>query len=74
MICIFQKGVFMNYSDGCPCKDSASPILAKDLPLAIAYVPMQQFGETFSLCQGLQAGTIFPELCLPFCGKGGACR
>lgn len=44
------------------------------LPLAIAFVPMQQFGETFSLCQGLQAGTIFPELCLPFCGKGGACR
>ena len=45
------------------------------LPLAMGYVPMQRFGRTFELGTGLEAGTIFPELHKPFCGKGGAgCR
>lgn len=42
------------------------------LSLAMGYVPMQQFGRTFDLRTGLQAGTIFPDLHKPFCGKGGA--
>ncbi|MFQ7549658.1 MAG: spore coat associated protein CotJA [Blautia marasmi] len=29
---------------------------------------------TFELCKALQMGTIFPELCKPFCGKRGGCR
>lgn len=44
------------------------------LPLAMAYVPMQKFGKTFEPSRGFQLGTIFPELCKPFCGKGGGCR
>lgn len=44
------------------------------LPLAMAYVPYQQFTQTFSLDYALQAGTIFPELCKPFCGKRGMKR
>ncbi|HIS27111.1 MAG TPA: spore coat associated protein CotJA [Candidatus Pullilachnospira intestinigallinarum] len=44
------------------------------LPLAMGYVPTQHFQDTFELCRGLQMGTIFPELCKPFCGKGGRCR
>lgn len=45
-----------------------------DLPPAMGYVPIQRFGETFDLRKGYQMGTIFPELCKPFCGKGGGCR
>lgn len=44
-------------------------------PPAMGYVPCQKWTETFDLCKGLQMGTIFPDLCKPFCGKGGAvCR
>lgn len=46
----------------------------KHLPLAMAYVPCQEFKTTFDLCYALNAGTIFPELCKPFCGKRGGCR
>lgn len=44
------------------------------LPLAMAYVPWQTFGNTYEPCKALQLGTIFPELCKPFCGKRGVCR
>lgn len=43
-------------------------------PLAMAYVPWQRFGQTYDLCKALSAGTIFPELNKPFCGKRGKCR
>lgn len=43
---------------------------------AMAYVPMQKWEGTFDLCKGLQMGTLFPNLCMPFCGRGkrGGCR
>ncbi|QNM10399.1 spore coat associated protein CotJA [Wansuia hejianensis] len=45
------------------------------LPVAMGYVPYQKWGKTFELCKALQVGTIFPDLCKPFCGKGGGvCR
>ncbi|HJC10141.1 MAG TPA: spore coat associated protein CotJA [Candidatus Blautia merdigallinarum] len=47
---------------------------ADQLPLTMAYVPCQKFSNTFELCRGFQMGTIFPELCKPFCGKRGGCR
>lgn len=39
------------------------------LPLAMSYVPMQSWGETYEGLKALDAGTIFPELDLPFCGR-----
>ncbi|MCI7812718.1 MAG: spore coat associated protein CotJA [Lachnospiraceae bacterium] len=67
----------MNYSSNCGCDRSRSfdQMELSQLPLAMAYVPMQSFGKTFRLDKALQVGTIFPELCLPFCGKrkGGKC-
>lgn len=43
------------------------------MPLAMSYVPWQRFRETYEPCKGLRAGTIFPELYLPFlersCGR-----
>lgn len=47
---------------------------ADELPLTMAYVPCQKFCHTFELYKGFQMGTIFPELCKPFCGKRGGCR
>lgn len=46
----------------------------ENLPLAMGYVPIQRFKDTFDLCKGYHMGTIFPELCKPFCGKGGGRR
>lgn len=43
-------------------------------PLAMAYVPCQEFVTTFDLCHALSVGTIFPELCKPFCGRRGGSR
>ena len=44
-----------------------------DLPLAMAYVPMQQLGTTYESVNALEKGTLFPDLELPFIGKG-ACK
>ena len=44
-------------------------ICLNNLPLAMAYVPMQQFGEMYSPEVALERGTLFPELDLPFEGE-----
>lgn len=44
------------------------------LPVAMAYVPDQKMGTVYEPAYALQAGTIFPQLCKPFCGKRGGCR
>ena len=46
----------------------------KHLVPAMAYVPCQEFAPTFELQKALQVGTIFPELCKPFCGRRGGRR
>lgn len=44
------------------------------LPPTMAYIPFQKFEPTFPLNKALYVGTIFPQLCKPFCGKRGGCR
>ena len=39
------------------------------LPLAMAYVPMQKWGELYTPSVALDRGTMFPELDLPFIGE-----
>ena len=39
------------------------------MPLAQAYVPMQQWGEIYSGEEGTRKGTIFPALYRPYEGK-----
>ncbi len=39
----------------------------KELPLAMAYVPIQSWGDTYTPCKALCRGTLFPQLDLPFC-------
>ena len=45
----------------------------KNTPLAMAYMPFQQWGETYGDDEALSRGTLFPDLDLPF-SKGGADR
>lgn len=43
----------------------------QNLPLAMAYVPVQKgIQDTYDLEDALRLGTLFPELCKPFCGCG----
>lgn len=57
-------------SDNCSLSDMG----LGHLPLAMAYVPYQQIGELYDCSKALKMGTIFPELCKPFCGTGGKRR
>lgn len=43
------------------------------MPLAMAYVPLQMWGETYSPEKALCRGTLFPALDLPF-ERGGCCQ
>ena len=43
--------------------------LLGSLPIAMAYVPMQQWKTTYSQSEALVRGTLFPELDLPFEGR-----
>ncbi|MBP5431294.1 spore coat associated protein CotJA [Ruminococcus sp.] len=45
-------------------------IFTKNVPLAMAYVPWQQWGETYGEDEALSRGTLFPQLDLPFTGGG----
>lgn len=49
------------YSGGC---------CFENWPIAMAYVPMQQWEEIYNPTEGLSFGTIFPSLNLPFMGGG----
>lgn len=48
--------------------DLANSML-KNLPLTMAYVPMQKFTKKYSEEKALKAGTLFPDLDKPFLGK-----
>ena len=43
----------------------------RGMPIAMGYVPWQNFGCTYEPMEGLRAGTIFPELEKPFYGRKG---
>ena len=65
--------------EGCSCKMpgiavSGNVFSSEASVPAMAYVPCQEFAPTFELQKALQVGTIFPELCKPFCGRRGGRR
>lgn len=41
----------------------------RDLPIAMAYVPMQKWNDVYTENDALCRGTLFPELDKPFYGK-----
>ena len=67
-------------SQNCPCSQPPSSKTdnmyehLKHLTPAMAYVPYQQFTSAYDLGYALSVGTIFPQLCKPFCGKRGVRR
>ena len=50
--------------------DGETSRFPENMPLAMAYVPYQQWGETYGDDEALGRGTLFPELDLPFSGGG----
>ena len=50
-----------------PSTACAEPI--EDAVVAMAYVPMQEYGVMYGEDIALNAGTLFPCLYKPFCGK-----
>lgn len=44
------------------------------MPLAMAYVPWQEWRNIYSAEKGLCIGTIFEDLNKPFSGTGGCCK
>ena len=55
------------------CVSTAPGCLEKQFPVAMAYVPWQQWTTTYAPERGLVQGTIFPEMDLQFnygrCGR-----
>ena len=50
-----------------PCEEEPED----DMVLAMAYVKWQKWQKIYDAEKSLHHGTIFQELCLPFCGIGG---
>ena len=53
---------------------TANGDVLQEFPVAMAYVPWQQWRKLHDLGYGFQCGTIFQELEKPFRGKGGCCK
>lgn len=61
-----------------PCQETACPVCREDrydelsdMPLAMAYIPWQAWGNLYEAEKGFHRGTIFEELDKPFRGIGG---
>ena len=61
-----------NRSKGSSCGCVDQRPMQPDMPIAMAYVPMQRWNQVYDMSRGLTRGTIFPELDLPF--VMGRCR
>ncbi len=59
----------MKHSDSCSCPQPVGKFPA-ETPVAMAYVPFQQWEKPYDKDAGLSRGTIFPSLDKPFIGKG----
>lgn len=53
------------------CPDTSCGCM-EQYPIAMGYIPWQQWQQTYPLDRAMQRGTIFPELDLPF--AMGRCR
>lgn len=60
-----QMGPMMMTGDR-SCPENGAGALEQQYSLAMAYVPWQQWNTPYPMGQGLEQGTIFQELDLPF--------
>lgn len=56
------------------CDDKAEYDDLSGMPIAMAYVPWQEWRALYAPEKGFHRGTIFEELDKPFLGKGGCNR
>lgn len=56
------------------CNDKAGYDELRGMPLAMAYVPWQEWHCLHEADKGFHRGTIFEELDKPFRGIGGCCK
>lgn len=57
-----------------PCCNIYDHDKLSGLSIAMAYVPWQEWRSLYEVEKGFRCGTIFVELNLPFCWKGGSPR
>ena len=50
------------------------PPFPEKTPVAMAYVPFQQFGNMYEPEKGFEVGTMFPDLDKPFWGGRGVLK
>ena len=60
---------YPSYSDKSPCCERDDMLEGE--PLAMAYVPWQNWKKIYDIEKGFSRGTIFEELDKPFLGRGG---
>lgn len=79
----YNRSAIMNQNlkSSCNCQFADAKLSDKEMYMhidqlenAMAYVPFQNFTTTYDLGYALKVGTIFPQLCKPFCGKRGGKR
>ena len=51
--------------------DNSMTSFPEQTPLAMAYVPFQQWGKLYDSHEGFHKGTLFPDLDFPFMRGGG---
>ena len=64
-----KAAMYERYNNCDDCRRTRDEL--SGMPLAMGYVPWQNFECTYEPAQGLRAGTIFPELDKPFYGRRG---
>lgn len=62
-----------NMEQTCPIRNATAPLLDDPVP-AMAYVPFQQWGQSYEPERALDEGTLFPVLDKPFYGRRGEPR
>ncbi|XCP84191.1 spore coat associated protein CotJA [Roseburia hominis] len=60
---------YTTYNEPSPCCEHDDEL--SQMPLAMAYVPWQNWKRIYDKEQAFCRGTIFEELDKPFCGMGG---
>ncbi len=60
--------------DNSYCNQNMTYDPLQTMPLAMAYVPWQQWKNVYEGCKGLEHGTIFEELIFPFQFSSRMCR
>lgn len=67
-----KKNCCNNMSNGCSCKRMTQKCecdMQERSPLAMAYIPDQEFRDIYPLSEALCKGTLFAELYMPFHGR-----